>query len=102
MAIKNRRHEHWWTSSWRPAMGWQYVFVCLFDFVLAPTFMGFYAAYTKTPIIIWHPITLEGGSMYHLAMGAVVGVTAFGRTKEKISNDSLPNSPQVTESESEK
>jgi hypothetical protein len=92
-ARKDRRHEHWWTASWRPAMGWQYVFVCLFDFILAPTFLGFYAVFTKTPIIIWHPMTLEGGGMYHLSMGAIVGVTSYGRTKEKISNDSLPVGP---------
>ena len=93
MAIKDRRHEHWWTANWRPAMGWQYVLVCLFDFFLAPVFLGIFASWTKTPLIVWHPITLEGGGMYHLSMGAVVGVTAYGRTREKISNNEMPSKP---------
>lgn len=32
----------------------------------------------------WDPITLGGGGLFHVAMGAVLGITAYGRTKEKL------------------
>jgi hypothetical protein len=32
----------------------------------------------------WMPLTLQGAGLYHVAMGAVLGLTAFGRTQEKI------------------
>lgn len=35
-------------------------------------------------IIQWNPLTLQGGGLYHLAMGAVIGITAWSRGQEKI------------------
>ena len=32
----------------------------------------------------WQPLTLQGGGLVHVAFGAIIGVTAFGRTKEKL------------------
>ena len=32
----------------------------------------------------WVPITLQGGGLFHVAMGAVLGVSAYGRTQEKV------------------
>ena len=32
--------EHWSQKYWRPAMGWSYMAICLFDFMLAPIFFG--------------------------------------------------------------
>jgi hypothetical protein len=32
----------------------------------------------------WVPLTLQGGALYHLAMGAVLGIAVYGRTQEKI------------------
>jgi hypothetical protein len=37
-------------------------------------------------ITMWESITLQGGGLYHLSMGAIVGVSAFGRTKEKLAS----------------
>jgi hypothetical protein len=31
------------------------------------------------------PITLQGAGLFHLAMGAVLGIAAYGRTQEKMS-----------------
>jgi hypothetical protein len=28
--------------------------------------------------------TLQGAGLYHIAMGAVLGIAAYGRTKEKV------------------
>ena len=30
------------------------------------------------------PLTLQGAGLFHIAMGAVLGIAAFGRTQEKI------------------
>jgi hypothetical protein len=32
----------------------------------------------------WQPLTLQGAGLFHLAMGAVLGIAAFGRTQEKL------------------
>jgi hypothetical protein len=32
----------------------------------------------------WVPITLQGGGLFHVAMGGVLGVSAYGRTQEKV------------------
>jgi hypothetical protein len=76
--------EHWVKSWWRPLMAYQYMVVCLFDFMLAPiATMIFYGAYHGTTYVPWAPITLQGGAFYHIAMGAIVGVATWGRTLEK-------------------
>ena len=32
----------------------------------------------------WQPITLQGAGLFHIAMGAVLGIAAYGRTQEKL------------------
>jgi len=32
----------------------------------------------------WNPITLYGAGFFHIAMGAVLGITSYGRSQEKI------------------
>jgi hypothetical protein len=32
----------------------------------------------------WQPLTLQGAGLFHIAMGAVLGIAAMGRTQEKI------------------
>jgi hypothetical protein len=51
----------------------------------------------------WVPITLQGGGLFHVAMGAVLGVSAYGRTQEKVAgatnvstSTSLPTSGVAT------
>jgi hypothetical protein len=36
----------------------------------------------------WNPLTLQGAGLFHMAMGAVLGITAYGRSKEKIESKS--------------
>jgi hypothetical protein len=78
-------NEHWINSKWRPAMGWMYLTVCIFDFILFPVLWSLLQATTHgnvgTP---WQPITLQGAGLFHVAMGAVLGIAAYGRTKEKV------------------
>jgi hypothetical protein len=87
--IKNT-NEHWVNNKWRPMMGWMYMFTCIFDFVLAPIGWAIIQALEASTggqvAVQWQPLTLQGAGLYHVAMGAVIGVTAFGRTKEKTHN----------------
>jgi len=40
MSDSEKKKEDWMNSKWRPAMGWMYMAVCIFDFVLAAYPMG--------------------------------------------------------------
>jgi hypothetical protein len=77
--------DHWLKTTWRPAIAWQYVAVCLFDFILAPIVMLlYYHFHPDLEYFAWEPLTLQGGGLYHLSMGAITGVTAWSRGQEKI------------------
>ena len=77
--------EDWMSKKWRPMMGWVYMSTCTFDFVLAPILWSVLQAMTGGQVTSqWMPLTLQGAGLYHVAMGAVLGLTAFGRTQEKI------------------
>jgi hypothetical protein len=79
------KRYNWIRDTWRPAMGWMYLTVCISDFILFPIIWGYAHIYTQTPLEQWNPITLQGSGLFHVAMGAILGVTAWGRTKEKMS-----------------
>ena len=82
--VKND-NEDWINKKWRPAMGWMYMAVCTFDFILFPILWSLlqvvHGGSVTTP---WQPITLQGAGLFHIAMGAVLGIATYGRTKEKI------------------
>jgi hypothetical protein len=88
-ASEHKPEEHWMKSFWRPAMGWLYMLTCFCDFVAFPVLWGLLQAFmhmhdTGTiQITQWNPITLQGAGLYHLAMGAILGIAAYGRTQEK-------------------
>jgi hypothetical protein len=69
---------------WRPALAWSYVLACTFDFVIGPNVSMIFFGVTEQTYIAWVPLTLQGGGLYHLAMGAVLGVTSWSRGQEKI------------------
>jgi hypothetical protein len=82
-------NESWMKSYWRPAAGWIYLAICFMDFIgfplliiLAPAFgmmFGLDVAYEP-----WTSITLTEGGLIHLSFGAILGVTAWTRGKEKL------------------
>lgn len=91
------KKEDWMNNKWRPAMGWTYMAVCIFDFIAAPVLWAL-VQFWETQAVNdafrqWQPLTLQGGGLFHLAMGAVLGVTAYGRTKEKIEGVNNGNAP---------
>jgi hypothetical protein len=75
--------------------------VCTCDFVLFPVLWSLLQALDKGSVTLqWQPITLQGAGLFHMAMGAVLGVAAWSRGQEKIagvaSTPSAPISPTIT------
>lgn len=99
--IEKKKDEDWMTKKWRPMMAIMYMFCCLADFFIFPimfTVVQFWeTAVANDAFRQWVPITLQGGGLFHVAMGAVLGVSAYGRTQEKLNGaasapTSLPTS----------
>jgi hypothetical protein len=85
IVTSEQEKEDWTTKKWRPMMGWMYMLVCTMDFILFPILWSLLQAMDKGSVTLqWQPITLQGAGLFHMAMGAVLGVAAFGRTQEKI------------------
>lgn len=110
--------ESWLNRTWRPAAAVVYLIICMFDFVLAPAFMGFKSAnismmaqslkgldpavaiaiiQNRTP---WVPLTMQGSGLFHVAFGAILGVAAWTRGNAQIEqirqtgeSDRSPNTP---------
>lgn len=80
----SRRNENWFYKGWRPAVAWGYLFLCIFDFFLAPVLLGIFCYFTHTAYIPWVPITTTGGSILHASLGGISGISAWSRGKENI------------------
>jgi hypothetical protein len=76
--------EDWLHKKWRPAMGWVYMIICITDFIVFPVLWAVFQSYHDQRVEIWAPLTLEGAGLFHMAMGAVLGVAAWSRGREKI------------------
>ena len=104
MAEEIKKDEDWMQKKWRPAMGWMYMLVCMMDMVIFPILWALIQVLTKQQVTQWNPLTLQGAGLFHLAMGAVLGIAAFGRTQEKVAGaannataipPSMPAAPSV-------
>jgi hypothetical protein len=80
----DKKKEDWMNSKWRPMMGWMYMLVCTMDMVVFPILWSLLQTLTHSPMTQWNPLTLQGAGLFHIAMGAVLGIAAFGRTQEKL------------------
>lgn len=77
--------EIWLKARWRPMMAVVYMIVVLFDFVIAPIMVILFSSLVlQTEIIVWEPLTTQNGAMFHIAMGAAIGITAWSRGQEKM------------------
>jgi hypothetical protein len=79
-----KQNEDWMVKKWRPAMGWCYMVICVLDMAIFPVLWSIAQVMTKTPMVQWNPLTLQGAGLFHLAMGAVLGIAAWSRGQEKI------------------
>ena len=84
LSDSDKKKEDWMNAKWRPMMGWIYMITCVTDFILFPILWAMLQAALKQPVTAWQPITLQGAGLFHLSMGAIIGVAAFGRTQEKL------------------
>jgi hypothetical protein len=84
MSTSEKKKEDWMNAKWRPMMGWIYMLTCVTDFIIFPILWSMLQAALKQPVTAWQPITLQGAGLFHLSMGAIIGVAAFGRTQEKL------------------
>jgi hypothetical protein len=85
MTEEVKKDEDWMQKKWRPAMGWMYMIVCMMDMVIFPVLWSILQAFNHGQVTNqWQPLTLQGAGLFHLAMGAVLGIAAFGRTQEKM------------------
>jgi hypothetical protein len=76
--------ESWLNNKWRPSMGWMYMVVCIMDFIVFPVLWNLLQHTAGQPITQWKPLTLEGAGLFHMAMGAVLGIAVWSRGKEKL------------------
>lgn len=66
-------------------MGWMYFVVCIADFIVYPILWSILQAVQGGAVTQqWEPITLYGAGLFHVAMGAVLGIAAWSRGQEKI------------------
>ena len=94
----------WLRSMWRPLSAVTYLSICIFDFIIAPYFVqaqphdlaeifryvlqmpteqqseALAIMYTKGQ---WNSLTLQGGGLFHIAFGAILGAAAWTRGMEK-------------------
>ena len=77
--------EDWINKKWRPAMGWMYMVVCVTDFIIFPILWSLLQVAGQGEVRSqWNPITLQGAGLFHMAMGAVLGIAAWSRGQEKM------------------
>lgn len=90
-ARERKENQSFFRYGWRPSMGWAYLSICVFDFIVGPFFYAWYAYYTKDASKFgeWQPLTLQGGGVFHMAMGAINGVTSWTRGQERIVQEKL-------------
>lgn len=85
MSASEKKKEDWMNAKWRPMMGWMYMATCTADFILFPVLWSLLQAVLHTQQMTqWQPLTLQGAGLFHIAMGAVLGIAAMGRTQEKL------------------
>ena len=78
--------EPWVTSRWRPYMGFLYMAINAFDFIIFPLISMFLPVFTSLPYAKWESLTLTNGGLIHMAFGAILGVAAWSRGQEKLAN----------------
>lgn len=96
---EDKAQEDWITKKWRPMMAVMYMCVCICDFILFPimwTIVQFWETQAANDAFRqWQSMTLQGGGLFHMAMGAVLGISAWSRGQEKIAGvASAPTTPQ--------
>ncbi len=84
MPRKNIGSE-WLRNTWRPGMAVVYGLIVCFDFIVFPILWSILQLVGEGQVTTaWNPITMSNGALFHIAMGAVLGISAWTRGYEKI------------------
>jgi hypothetical protein len=98
----NKWGDDWVQSHWRPISAYVYLVICGFDFVIGPIMFTFFAGFTSTGLIIWEPLTVQGGGLFHLSFLAILGVASWTRGQEKIERTRIdPSTRDIKENQYE-
>jgi hypothetical protein len=82
-----KKTEDWMTTKWRPLMAVTYMATIWFDFILGPILFNLLQYWNPGQAVgMWVPLTLQGGGLYHISMGAILGIAAWTRGKEKVAS----------------
>ena len=67
LSESDKKKEDWMNAKWRPMMGWMYMAVCAFDFIVAPILWSLIQALYKGGVNVqWQPLTLQGPGLFTL------------------------------------
>ena len=78
------KNESWIARNWRPLAAITYIFINIFDFVIAPVYWPLILNHLGQTVTAWVPLTLQGGGLMHVSFGAILGVAAWTRGQEKL------------------
>lgn len=79
------RTSDWMTTKWRPLMAITYMATIWFDFIIGPVVFNVLQYWNAGQAVTsWTALTLQGGGLYHISMGAILGIAAWTRGKEKV------------------
>lgn len=105
-AVVKTINESKWKSYWRPAAAVVYLIIIIVDFIVMPIAYEINDSFNPVELVstintikdpsvqiaainsftskrIWSSLTVQGGGMLHIAFGAILGIAAWTRGKEK-------------------
>lgn len=120
MARPSKKSKAAWIQDyWRPMAAIVYLVICICDFIIFPWVFGLkapspaemaaaiqgldpsVASVIAAPRPQWQPLTLMGSGLFHIAMGAIVGVSAWTRgsahierIRQNVTDYTSPPEPQ--------
>lgn len=111
------RPHNWMATHWKPASAFIYTLICLFDFVIFPTYLGLNKVdmvqlighiqhlepVVQQQVMLastvgYEPFTLRGSGLFHLAFGALLTGAALhnGAAPSVSTRDPSPRVPSQT------
>jgi hypothetical protein len=82
---QDNKKEDWIRSHWRPMMAVVYMTIVIFDFIVAPVLWSTIQVLGSGSVSVqWSPLTILSAGIFHVSMGAVLGISALTRGREKV------------------
>ena len=68
---------------WKPLFAICYMLICLFDFIIGPVVYNVLQFLNPGQHLdMWQAVTLQGGGLFHMSAGAILGIAAFNKDKK--------------------